>query len=102
MDSTTAPAIATASTYAESTREPGPVHRAIDFTADRLDRLEHVLGTLTDRLEPVLEPDGPSVVGEDVAGIGTRSQVGDRVAGFGLRADRLAENVVQLTARLEV
>lgn len=82
--------------------EAPPIEQAIGYAADRLERLEMALSTLAERITPVLGDSNPAPPSSDRAGIRTSSRVGDRVAGFGHAADRLADQVVELTARLEV
>jgi hypothetical protein len=83
-------------------QEASPIEQAIGYTADRLERLEMVLATLHERLAPVCGENNPAPGGSERAGIRTSSRVGDRVAAFGHAADRLADQVVELTGRLEV
>lgn len=83
-------------------REPAPIDQAIGYTADRLDRLEMTLVTLAERLIPVLGQHEAPTSATDRAGVRTTSTVGDRVAGFGHVADRLADQVGELLGRLEV
>lgn len=99
----------------EPTRPPSPIEDAFAFTADRLDRLEHVLGSLEQtahrlgvRLEPVLtggnygRPDAP---GDTELATPTpedrRSTIARRISGHALRADRLADHATVIERLIE-
>jgi hypothetical protein len=91
-------------------RPSSPVEDAFAFTADRMDRLEHMLSSLNgtlmragSRLTPVLTdgtygyPDAPADADPSPTPEDRRSTIARRVSGLGERADRLAD----ITARLE-
>lgn len=93
---------------------PRPVEDAFAFTADRMDRLEHMLGSvqatiqrLGSRVEPFLTdgtygyPDAPVDADVDPTPEDRRSTIAKRVSGLGIRADRLADFTVRLEREVE-
>lgn len=83
---------------------PPPLMLAIDHAADRLDRLEHTLGILRDRVDTVAQPSQPSPMMDaaDAADVGAPASIAtNRVRGLAARADRLADEVLDLAHRLD-
>ena len=112
---TTAQAAPFGNDFPEAGQPPRPIEDAFAFTADRLDRLEHMLGSLNgtlmragNRLTPLLTdgtygyPDAPGdTISADPTPEDRRSTIARRVSGLGERADRLADVVVRLERELE-
>lgn len=99
MESTTAAPTA----YANEVK-PGTtgIEAALDYATDRLERLDVQLEQLVARLHPALSPSQTPPSNPDVLGIPTTSPIGERVAGLGHHADRLADVIVGTLGRLEV
>ena len=94
---------------------PSPVEDAFTYTTDRLDRLEHLLGSLNATvmragtvLEPLLtdgsygEPEAdPQLDTTEATPEDRRSTIAKRVARLGTRADNLADATATIERRVE-
>jgi len=112
---TTAKAAPFGNDFPEAGQPPRPIEDAFAFTADRLDRMEHMLGSmqgtiqrLGNRLTPVLtggtygRPEAPGdTISAEPTPEDRRSTIARRIAGAGQRADYLADLVVRLERDLE-
>lgn len=92
----------------------GPIEEALRYTADRLDRLEHVLGDLNavvmragSDLEPILTdgsydyPSEAAPTDRDPTPEDRRSTIARRIGHLGGRTDTLANAAADIRRRLE-
>lgn len=93
---------------------PSPVEDAFTFAIDRLDRLEHMLGSLNGTvmragtvLEPLLtagsyaEPETDPTRDAETTPEDRRSTLAKRITRLGLRADNLADATATIERRVE-
>lgn len=91
-----------------------PIEDAFAFATDRLDRLEHLLGSLNATvmragsvLEPILtdgsygEPDTHPTSDDETTPEDRRSTLTKRITRLGLRADHLADAAAYIERRIE-